>query len=250
MQDEYSNEEISSLVEKALSFEENYFFPKSGLSIGFGESKAFETLADSLQSKYTYSEIASAFQDAREVLVKEKLSYTLKDLHTQIINCRKCKAFSPSPILPMWNVTNPEVVFVLDYPLYDKASAEYFMTTLKNSGYSSNSVCLTYVNRCSYPKRKFESEEISNCAPYLHTEIQLMNPKLIVCLGSLSASVIFGKDMTIKDYKSQIIWLGSYPVMVTYSPSHVLKAGQSFQDQFSADIIYSHTYIRKMNNDD
>jgi DNA polymerase len=245
MQDEYSNEEIASLVEKALSFEENHFFPKTGLSIGFGESKAFETLADSLQSKYAYSEIATAFQDAREVLVKEKLSYTIKDLHTQVLNCRKCKNFSPSPNLPMWNVTDPEVVFILDYPIYDRTVAEYFMNTLKDSGYSSKSVCLTYVNRCNYPKRKFEPEEVYNCSPYLHTEIQLMNPKLIVCLGALAATAVFGRDMTIKDYRSQIIWLGSFPVMMTYSPSHVLKAGSSYQDQFSADIIYSHSYIKK-----
>jgi uracil-DNA glycosylase family 4 len=248
MDEEFSNEEIKELVELALSPESNQFFPKSGLSVGFGESQAFQVLADSLQPKFAYSELSSAFQDAREALVNSKINTTLKDLHTITMNCNKCKNFKPSPNLPMWNVVNPDVLFILDYPIYDKTVAEYFLSVLKDSGFSSSTVCLTYVNRCNYPKRKFEPEEIFNCSPYLHTEIQLINPKLIVCMGSLPSAALFGTDMTIKDCRSQILWLGSWPVTITYTPIHAIKSGKSLQDHFSSDISYAYSYITRKEN--
>jgi hypothetical protein len=85
---EYSDEDIKNLVELALSAESNMFYPKTGLHVGFAESQAFQVLAENLQNKYTYSEIASAFQDAREVIVSNKIDYEIKDLHTQILYCR------------------------------------------------------------------------------------------------------------------------------------------------------------------
>jgi hypothetical protein len=57
----------------------------------------------------------------------------------------------------------------------------------------------------------------------LHTEIQLLNPKLIVCLGGVPSSVLFGTDIKIKDIRGQIMWLGYWPILTTYSPNYVLK---------------------------
>jgi DNA polymerase len=242
---EYSDEDIKELVELALSAESNMFYPKSGLHVGFAESQAFETLAQSLQNKYAYSELASAFQDAREVIVSNKIDYDIKDLHTQILNCRKCKNLTPSPNMPMWNAKDPEIVFILDHPIYDRSTAEFLLSALKESGFSSSKVCLTYVNRCNYPKRKFESQEIFNCSSYLHYELQLMNPKLIVCMGAIPIASVFGTEMTIKDSRSKIMWLGTWPIMVTYSPMHVLKSGGSMSDMFMSDIQTAYNYVTK-----
>ena len=145
----------------------------------------------------------------------------------------------------MWNNQDPDIVFVLDYPIYNKEVAEFFLNTLKSSNFSSEKICLTYVNRCSYPKRKFESQEIFNCSPYLHTEIQLLNPKAIVCLGSVAASALFGLEITIKDYRSKPNWLGSWPIFVTYSPLHISKSSSHLEDSFISDMMYVHDYIYK-----
>jgi len=250
MVDEFSDEEIEKLIQLALSEDDNKFYPSSGLHLGYAESSLLENLAIKLENKFTHSELNELIQSLRSDLIDSKVSFTIKDLHTQVINCRKCKNFTPSPNLPMWNVKNPDVVFVLDYPIYSKDVAEFFLSTLKSVNFSSETVCLTYLNRCSYPKRKFEPQEIFNCSPYLHYELQMLNPKLIVSLGSVSTASLFGSDLTIKDYRGKITWIGSWPVLVTYSPIHIAKTTSHLVENFKNDIAFAYDYLYKKEKHD
>jgi|LauGreDrversion4_2_1035121.scaffolds.fasta_scaffold00485_44 uracil-DNA glycosylase len=245
MTDEFSNEEIEQLVQLALSEDYNKFNPSNGLHLGYAESSLLENLALRLENRFAHSELNEIIQDLRSDLIAQKISFSIKDLHTQVLNCRKCKNFKPDPTLPMWNVKNPDIVFVLDYPIYNREVAEFFLSTLKAANFSSDRVCLTYLNRCSYPKRKFEPQEIFNCSPYLHLELQMLNPKLIVSLGSVTAASLFGKDLTIKDYRGKITWIGSWPVLVTYSPTHIAKTSSHLIENFNNDIIFAYDYLYK-----
>jgi len=245
MQDEFSNEEIEQLVQLALSEDDNKFHPSNGLHLGYAESSLLENLASKLENRFTHSELSDLIKDLRSDLVANKISFTIKDLHTQTLNCRKCKNFTPAPNLPMWNVKNPDVVFVLDYPIYNKEVAEFFLNTLKSTNFSSDKVCLTYLNRCPYPKRKFEPQEIFNCSSYLHLELQLLNPKLIVSLGSVSSASLFGEELTIKDYRGKITWIGSWPVLVTYSPTHIAKTTSHLVENFQNDMSFAYDYLYK-----
>jgi DNA polymerase len=218
--------------------------PANGIYLGYAESTIFQVLENELSGKISKSEMGELFQKARDNLIRNKLNLTLKDLHTQTINCRKCTKISPFPNLPMWNVKNPDVVFVLEYPIYSKEVAEILMKILKKAGFNSSQVCLSYVNRCNYPRRKFEQNEIANCSPYLHIELQLMNPKIIVCLGSLPAYVLYGKEIQIKDYRGRINFIGSWPVAVTYSPYGITRSGESNLESMNSDfqMIYNYVY--------
>ncbi|NBP57693.1 hypothetical protein EBU71_14390, partial [bacterium] len=81
--------------------------------------------------------------------------------------------------------------------------------------------------------------------PYLHSEIQLFNPKLIVPLGLLPLVSLLGCEAKIKDYRGNILWLGYWPVLPTYSPMYAIKSGKSQTDQFISDIQTAHTFINK-----
>jgi len=225
--------------------------PSNGLYLGYAESSIFQILEEELSGRIPKSELEEILQKARNALLEQKINLTLKDLHTQTVNCRKCKNFAVSPNLPMWNVKNPDVVFVLEYPIHNKEVAEVLMKALKSAGFSSSQVCLTYINRCNYPKRKFEQTEILNCAPYVHMEIQLLNPKIVVCLGSLPASVFYGKDISIKEYRGKINWLGSWPIVVTYSPYGISRSGEVNLDSMNSDfkVVYNYLYEKDDNNE-
>jgi uracil-DNA glycosylase family 4 len=45
---------------------------------------------------------------------------------------------------------------------------------------------ITASGRCAPPKNKPTAEELSNCQPFLEREIQLLEPKVIVCLGRVA----------------------------------------------------------------
>lgn len=241
---EFSEAELDSLIKEALSSEDSKFIPKSGLYLGFMETELLEIVYKNLTGLIHDSALTTLFKDIRSELLSRKVNYKIKDFHTVTKNCTKCSLGSISPELPKWNVVNPDVVFVIDSPNMQSEAVVLFLKILKQAGFDSSKVCLTYVNRCPV-KRKFTNQEIFNCSPYLHTEIQLLNPKLIVTLGSLPAYTLFGSEIKIKEYRGNINWLGYWPLITTYSPAYALKGGQQIADQLLSDIKTAHTFINK-----
>jgi len=220
---EFDEAELQSLIDEALlQSNSSHPFVPSNLHLGLGETSLLEVLHQRLSKKIIESELNEVFREVRVDLLSRKVSTTLKDLHTVTKNCNKCSLQS-NPELPKWNVSNPDVVVVVDSPSMSSQSVEIMVEAFKKAGLSSEKLCLTYVNRCPV-KRKYENQEILNCSPYLHTEIQLLNPKLILCLGGTPSSVLFGTDIKIKDVRGRLVWLGYWPIITTYSPSYVLKS--------------------------
>lgn len=220
---EFDEAELQSLIDEALlQSNSSHPFVPSNLHLGLAETNLFEVLHERLSNKIIESQLNEVFRDVRVDLLSRKVSTTLKDLHTVTKNCNKC-AIQSNAELPKWNITNPDVVVIVDSPSMSSQAVEIMIQAFKKAELSSEILCLTYVNRCPV-KRKYENQEVLNCSPYLHTEIQLLNPKLILCLGGTPASVLFGTDIKIKDVRGRLTWLGYWPIITTYSPSYVLKS--------------------------
>lgn len=246
--EEFDEQQLASLINEALAGKDtNSLFPSSDLHLSYNDSDILTTVFDKVSKYIPISEAAGLLQDIRDELLTRKISLSLKDLHTVTNNCKKCKIDS-SAELPKWNVQNPDVVIVIESPSMDPQAISYMVDIIKQAGFSSNQLCLTYLNRC--PKRdKYNNAEIINCAPYLHTEIQLLNPKLILTIGALPASALFGSEIKLKDYRGNITWLGNWPILPTYSPSYALKAGGSTLEHFSEDIAQAYQFIYSKKKD-
>lgn len=248
--DEFSQEDLDSLIQEALSGENSKLSPKSGLYLGLGESELLSQAYEVFQKHIPNERLVSLFKELRDTVLSSKNPYSLKDLHTVTKNCKKCSEVQGPSDFPKWNTTNPDVLFIVDNPKIDKESADLLVSTMKSVGFESSKVCLTYVTRCSL-NRKPDSSEIINCAPYLHTEIQLLNPKLIVTLGLLPLSTLLKTDVQLKQYRGNLFWLGYWPVIATYSPIYCLKASGSYTEQFVSDIeqAYNFCYSKETYND-
>lgn len=237
--EEFDELELQRIIDSALATHSD---PKTSFNyLGLAETDILSLLYDRLSNKIIGSELSQIFQDIRSDILTRKSTLTIKDLHTVTSNCRKCK-LGVTPELPKWNVLNPNVLIVVESPSISPEAVSLMITAFKDAGFSSDDLCLTYLNRCPI-KRKFEESEILNCAPYLHSEIQVINPKLIVCLGSLVSSILFGSPIKIKDVRGQIRWLGTWPILSTYSPMYVLKSGGSSPEHFSSDIRNAYNFV-------
>lgn len=244
MESEFNQDDLDSLIKEALSTPTNPLHPKSGMHVGFMETDMLELLSAHLSNKIPLSAISEIYQDLRLDLLSRKSNHEIKDLHTVILNCRKCEMQQTTPELPKWNVKNPDVLFITDNPSLDSDSVTFFLSSLKEAGFESANVCLTYVNRCPV-KRKYTNQEVFNCSPYLHNEIQLLNPKLIVTLGSVPLISLLGLDVKLKEYRGNLTWLGYWPIIPTYSPIYAVRNGQNFQEQFLSDIKSAHNFSTK-----
>lgn len=238
--EEFDENELKQLIDAALSSQSDTRLSSNYL--GLAETDIFSLLYEKLSRRMIGSDLSAVFQDVRSEILSRKSFLSLKDLHTVTSNCRKC-ALGVTPELPKWNVSNPNVLIVVESPSISSEGISLMISTFKDAGFTSEDLCLTYVNRCPI-RRKFEQNEIVNCAPYLHSEIQIMNPKLIVCLGSLPSSILFGAPLKIKDIRGQIQWLGTWPILSTYSPMYVIKSAGSSPDHFSTDIRNAYNFIQ------
>ncbi len=56
----------------------------------------------------------------------------------------------------------------------------------RDDGLALSGLYLTAAGRCAPPGNKPSPEELANCQPYLEREIELIRPKVIVCLGRVA----------------------------------------------------------------
>ena len=239
--EEFSEADLDSLIEEALSGQTSKLVPKNGLSLGLFETNMLSHMYETFSKTIPNEKLVSLFQDVRSDILSSKNNLELKDLHTVTKNCNKCPNIDSSSDLPRWNSINPDVLFIVDNPRIDKESADLFVSKIKSIGFDSSKVCLTYVTRCPI-YRKPESQEITNCSPYLHTEIQLLNPKLIVTLGLLPLASLLNSDVQLKQYRGNLSWLGYWPIMATYSPMYAIRSGEQYIDQFTSDLQNAYNF--------
>jgi DNA polymerase len=67
--------------------------------------------------------------------------------------------------------------------------------------------------------------EISACRPWLDTEIALVKPRVLVCLGATAAQALLGKTFRVTKQRGEFIESSLAPVVIaTVHPSSILRA--------------------------
>lgn len=69
-------------------------------------------------------------------------------------------------------------------------------------------------------------EERANSLPYLLKQIELVDPKLILCVGRVSGTTLLGKDDSLKNMRSKFHEFNGRELMVTYHPAALLRNKQ------------------------
>ena len=83
---------------------------------------------------------------------------------------------------------------------------------------------LANIIKCRAPhNRDPEAEEEEACLPWLRRQTALVKPKILVCLGRISAKRIIKPDFKIT--KEHGVWYekGAYRMIATYHPSALLR---------------------------
>ena len=79
------------------------------------------------------------------------------------------------------------------------------------------------VLKCRPPKNRDPlPDEVDLCEPYLKTQLSLINPKLIVALGRVSACTILKTKEPLKNLRNQTFQYEGIDLLVTYHPAALL----------------------------
>jgi DNA polymerase len=71
--------------------------------------------------------------------------------------------------------------------------------------------------------RKPTPEEMQTCIPYLHEQIDLIRPRVIVALGGTAVEGLLGKTIGITKLRGQWRTYRGIPLMPTYHPAYLLR---------------------------
>ncbi len=66
-------------------------------------------------------------------------------------------------------------------------------------------------------------EEEHACLPFLIKQIQIIKPKIICCLGRVSAKALLKTNYSMKEMRGKIYSYQSIPLIVTYHPAALLR---------------------------
>jgi DNA polymerase len=61
------------------------------------------------------------------------------------------------------------------------------------------------------------------CEPYLHRQIELIRPKLIIALGKVAAANLLASDASVASMRGRIHQYRGISLIVTYHPAYLLR---------------------------
>ncbi len=99
-------------------------------------------------------------------------------------------------------------------------------------------VYIANIVKCRPPNNRVPTlEEVTACKPYLEEQIAIINPKIIVALGSTSYHHLSDDySMPISKIRGEILEYGDAKLVPTYHPSYLLRNPSAKKDVF-ADML-------------
>jgi uracil-DNA glycosylase family 4 len=89
------------------------------------------------------------------------------------------------------------------------------------------SVFIANILKCRPPdNRDPRPEEVAECLPYLHRQVALVQPRVILAFGRVAAQNLLGVDTPLGRLRGTVHRFGALntPVVVTYHPAYLLRS--------------------------
>ncbi len=91
-------------------------------------------------------------------------------------------------------------------------------------GCPRETVYIANIVKCRPPQnRNPEPDEIVECVPYLHRQIALIKPKVIIAMGGVAARTLLEYKGSLGSLRNQVHWFRGIPLVVTYHPAALLR---------------------------
>lgn len=171
----------------------------------------------------------------KEVLVGDgEIKISLEELEEEVKQCKKCELWK-TRTNAVFGAGNPEadLLFIGEAPGHNEdLQGEPFVgragklldKILLAVNTVREDVFIANILKCRPPgNRSPHSDEIENCEPYLLTQIQIIKPKLIICLGLIAAKTLLRVEYNLHQMRGRIYNYHGFDLMVTYHPAALLR---------------------------
>jgi uracil-DNA glycosylase len=174
-------------------------------------------------------------------LSAEAKAAAFEELRQRARACVKCPHLATSRKTVVFGVgsLDAELMFVGEAPGADEdeqgepfvgKAGQLLTRIIQTMGLTREQVYIGNILKCrpdtpgqSAGNRKPTPEEMNTCIPYLHEQIDLIRPKVIVALGATAVEGLLGKTLGITKLRGNWRTYRGTPLMPTYHPAYLLR---------------------------
>jgi uracil-DNA glycosylase family 4 len=174
-------------------------------------------------------------------LSSEAKAAAFADLRQRALACVKCPHLASSRKNVVFGVgsIDAQLMFIGEAPGADEdeqgepfvgKAGQLLTKIIQTMGLQRRDVYIGNILKCrpdtpgqSAGNRKPTSEEMQTCIPFLHEQIDLIRPKVIVALGTTAVEGLLGKTIGIVKLRGTWKTYRNIPLMPTYHPAYLLR---------------------------
>lgn len=159
---------------------------------------------------------------------------TLAELNQMICNCQLC-SLGKTRTKFVFGVGNPnaDAMLIGEAPGADEdqqgepfvgRAGKLLNDILKAINFKREEVYIANILKCRPPgNRDPQPGEMETCMPYLMKQIDLIQPKVILCLGRVAANGLLNKKLTLTALRENTYEINGIKVVATYHPAALLR---------------------------
>ncbi|HVO56413.1 MAG TPA: uracil-DNA glycosylase [Dongiaceae bacterium] len=159
---------------------------------------------------------------------------TLLKVREDLGDCTRCKLHRTRNKI-VFGDGNPtaELVFVGEGPGADEdaqglpfvgRAGKLLTQMIEAMGLQRRDVYICNVVKCRPPgNRQPEKDEVDACSPFLHRQLDVIQPKAIVCLGATAAQTLLQTTRSISGFRGQWQDYRGFRLLATYHPAYLLR---------------------------
>lgn len=185
---------------------------------------------------------------------------TLPELERTVLNCQKC-ALGKTRTKAVFGqgAADSMIMFIGEAPGYyeDQQGKPFvgkagllFDKMLAAIDLSRENIYITNILKCRPPNNRNPlTEESEKCLDYLRTQVRLIRPDILVCLGAVAAKIIINKDFKITQNRGNWYKKGRFHITSIYHPAALLrdphKKRDTWKDLQSIKELYDRMLVKR-----
>ena len=168
------------------------------------------------------------------ICIRSRPGMRLEDVRKACLNCTKCDLCKTrTNVVFGTGRDDADIMFVGEGPGQEEdlqgkpfvgRSGQLLSSYLGAVGINRDEVFITNIVKCRPPgNRDPKPEEQELCIDYLKSQVRVIKPAVIVCLGRIAACRLIDEDFKVTKQHGEIIHKKGYTMIGTYHPSALLR---------------------------